>query len=320
MQATVSGRPRLARQALPARRHAGRAGRYRGQRTEFRGIASSVAGSDDVAPVRRHRRGDADRTAGQRRRRLARVGPGVGPGQGRRRLPALPDPGSPPGACGAIRPSCCSTRRTSRPSADRSLIGACATRPGRNDPARPSPPGLRRGMCRGACPRTLAVRLAGREPEPGTAHPGWRWTRSTSRASPCAPPGTSPRSLGVYVDAAGRPGRHRAPALTWAMSPPSNYSPGAPERARAVPLPGGSRTTGATTPSAADAYGRPRPPCGWAARAVRSAEFKSMVDALHRAGLEAALDGGVQRHRRGRPGPPAPLLRGIDNTALTTPD
>ena len=129
-------------------------------------------------------------------------------------------PGTRPGACGATRPSCCSTP-TPRRSAERSRSGRRCSARTRPTPAKPSTLDSA-----GHVPRSLvvdpAVRLAGR---PAALAPlrGHGPVRGPRQGLHHAPPG-HPAGAARDLRRAGPRGRHRAPASTWA-SPPSNCCP-----------------------------------------------------------------------------------------------
>ena len=126
-------------------------------------------------------------------------------------------PGIRPGACGATRPSCCSTR-TPRRSADRSRSGPRCSARTQADPAEPST--LDSAGARAAEPgRRPRVRLAGRQTAlvPVRGHGHLRGPRQGLHHAPPGHPARAARDL----RRPGPRGRHRAPDATWA-SPPSS--------------------------------------------------------------------------------------------------
>ena len=191
-------------------------------------------------------------------------------------------------------------------------FGPGGARPGRDRPRRAEHPGLRRRTCPGAWSWTR--RSAGRTTSgPGTGTRTRSCTRSTSRASPCATRTFPPELRGTYAGL----GHEAAIAhlldlgvTTVELLPVHQNVPEAFLVQRGLTNYWGYNTIGFFAPhngySAAVRAGQP---------GGQVAEFKAMVDALHRAGLEVILD--VVFNHTAEAGPDGPTLcfRGIDNLA-----
>ena len=128
---------------------------------------------------------------------------------------------------------------------------------------------------------------------------------------------TAHPSAGVQL-----PGRISASSRRSPTSPARHQRGRAAARARVLRrrLPDvarGSPTTGATTRSASSPPSPPTPPAG--RRAARSAEFKTLVRELHRAGHQGHPRCRLQPHRRGQRAGPDPVASGESTTRRTTP-
>ena len=223
-------------------------------------------------------------------------------------------------------------RPTGTGSADRGPGAGPALQPGQAAP-RPLRPGHQRDRSRSAprcsattratrtapstldsaahVPRSLVVghraSTGGRATGPGTGTRTPSSTRCTSRASPCATR-TCRRSCAAPTP--GSATRPRSAHLTDLGVTAVELLPGARVRARGVPArPRADQLLGLqhdrVLRAAPGLLGRR---AGRRGRAARSAEFKDMVDALHRAGLEVILDVVYNHTAEGEAGRPDAVL------------
>ena len=284
-------------------------GEHRALRARNFAIASSVASSVTLVPVRRGRRGNPDPGDRQRRRRLACASC---PASARARPTGTgsADPGIRPRACAATRPSCCSTP-TPRRSAGTVTFGPEVLGQDAADPGRPS-----------------SLDSAGHVPRSLVVDPAFSWqdgkrpwhryadtvvyevhVKGFTMRHPDIPPELRGTYAGLGHDAAIA---HLTDlgVTTVELLPVHQNVPEAFLVAEGLTNYWGYNTIGFFAPhngySAAVRAGRP---------GGQVAEFKTMVDALHRAGLEVILD--VVFNHTAEAGPDGPTLcfRGLDNLA-----
>ena len=293
------------RQAVPAGGHARRAGRRRRDELRDRLVRRRQR---HLVPVRRDRRGNPDPGAGQRRRRLARVRARRRPGAGLR-VPGQRPVG--PGARPAVQPGQAAARPVRQGDQRVGHLRAGGARPGRDRPGQTERAGL------------LGARAA--EPGRGLGSSAGRTTsRTRHRTSDTIlyeihvkgftmrHPDIPPELRGTYAGLAHEAAIAHLTGLgvtTVELLPVHQNVPEAFLVGGGLTNYWGYNTIGYFAPhngySAAVRAGQP---------GGQVDEFKAMVDALHRAGLEVVLD--VVFNHTAEAGPDGPRCA---SAASTTP-